>query len=222
MTAGVSARVVAVCTLLCGVTIAHADRRPVAVVDLAGDPAPSKLAQDENPVLLGHPDLQPIPDPSIPAELYGPFRDDDQERITNALNAKVTAEERLGRFELQVAEESTKNGQEELGKATPSVNVLVVYGQLSFIRAQALLGTPTKAARAREFFALAHRLDPAFVPDASRYLPDVVQAFEAAKKAWSGKGTLGSAAPGGCGSTAKSWGLRRPSSKSTPARTSCG
>ena len=189
-------RLALVCTLVFGVTIAYAERRPVAVVDLAGDAATEKLAKDLNPVLQQHPDLRPISDPQIVPELFGPFVDDDTTNISNAQNAKVTAEERLARFEFQLAQESASNGLRDLEKVMPSSNALALYAQLSFVRGQALLGVPARKTEAPTAFALAHRLDPTFVPDPARYLPDVVRAFESAKKAWTGKGTL---AVGGSG-----------------------
>ena len=39
-------RLAAVCALMFGVQIAYAERRPVAVIDVAGDPATTKLAAD--------------------------------------------------------------------------------------------------------------------------------------------------------------------------------
>jgi hypothetical protein len=183
---------VVVCTLIFGVTIAHAERRQVAVIDLSGDPGgpAEKLAREFNPVLLGHPDLQPIVDASIPPELYGEFRDSDRDRVANALNTKQTAEGALTSYRFDAAQESAKNGQQELQQVTPSIDAIKLYAQLCFVRGQALLGIPRQAHEATAQFALAHRLDPAFVPDPARYLPDVVQAFEAATRRWNGKGTL--------------------------------
>jgi len=191
MPSGLPARVAVVCTLVFGVAIAHAERRPVAVIDLSADPKTEQLAKDLNPVLLGHPDLQPIPDPSVAAELFGLFRDDDQDHIANALNSKQTAEGQLAQYSFETANESAGNGQGELREVVPSAAVILLYAKLAFIRGQAQLGMPRQASDAPSSFALAHRLDPSFVPDAARYLPDVVQAYEAAKKRWSGKGMLG-------------------------------
>lgn len=196
MPSGLPARVVVLCTLMCGVSIARAERRPVAVIDLSGDPASARLAAELNPVLLGHPELQPIDDASIPPELYGPFRDDDQDHVAAATSSQRTAEGELARFSFEVAHRSATNGEEQLQQVLPTPPVLALYAQLAFLRGQALLGIPRRAAEAPAAFALAHRLDPTFVPDPARYLPDVVQAFDAAQQRWTGQGTLAVAGTG--------------------------
>lgn len=196
MPSGLPARVVVVCTLIFGVAIAHAERRPVAVIDLSGDPATATLAADLNPVLLGHPDLQPIANPSMVVELYGSFRDADQDLFDEALTRKKTAEDQLGRYSFDSAHESALNGQRDLQQAAPTPAVVALYAQLAFVDGQAMLGMPRLAVDAPRVFALAHRLDPAFAPDPARYLPDVVQAFEAAKQRWTGKGALAIAGTG--------------------------
>ncbi len=191
MPSGLSARVAVVCTLIFGVSIAHAERRQVAVIDLSGDPATSKFAASFNPVLFGHPDLSPIQDATIPPQLYGEFGDDDVDQIQNATNSKVTAESALASYRFEIAQQSATNGQDALRKVMPGAPVVVpLYAQLTFLRAQALLGSPRQAADAAAAFALAHRLDPQFVPDAARYLPEVVEAYDAAKRRWTGKGKL--------------------------------
>jgi hypothetical protein len=191
MPSGLPARLAVVCILVVGVSIAHAERRPVAVIDLAGNQETKRLADQLHRQLLTHAELQPIPDLLIPQELYGEFRDDDADRISNAQTAKQTAEQELARFDFRIAEQNASNGLEELSHVTPNTNALALYAQLAFVRGQALLGIPARAREAPAAFALAHRLDPSFVPDPARYLPDVVRAFEAAKRAWTGKGTLG-------------------------------
>lgn len=191
MPSGLSARVVAVCTLVVGVSIAHAQRRPVVVVDLSGDTPTGDLARDLNPVLVSHPELQPIPDSKMASELYGEFMEDDRDNIKDAGLSKGLAEDALAGFNLPDAQRHAGDGQEKLQQVVPSVAAVPrLYSQLAFIRGQALLGIPRDAPEAPKQFALAHRLDPSFVPDAARYLPDVVQAFENAKKKWPGKGTL--------------------------------
>lgn len=190
MPLGVPARVVILCILMFGVPIAHAERRPVAVIALSEDPTTTKLAADLFVVLLGHPELQPITDATIPPELYGPFRDDDFDRIAAAVTAKHSAEAALVGYRFELAHQSAGEGQNELHRVNPTAAVLALYAQLSFVRGQALLGIPAQAAEAPIELARAHRLDPTFAPDPARYLPDVVQAFDAAKKRWTGKGTL--------------------------------
>ena len=189
---------VVLCTLLwCG-AIAHAERRPVAVIDLSGDPATAQLATDIYTVLLSHPDLQPIGDPSISAELKGPFRDDDEQHLTDAATAKATAEQQLDKFpaDYAVGEVSATNGEQELLVTTPTPKSLQTFSQLAFLRGRALLGIPPRASEARASFALAHRLDPSFTPDEGRFPPDVTGAFRTAKAAFPGKGRLAVAGTG--------------------------
>jgi hypothetical protein len=187
MPSGLSARVVAVFTLAFGVSIAQAERRPVAVIELSGDPLSQQVAQDLNPILLSHPELQPIAEASMTVELNR-YVDEDDKLYHDAENDKQNAEAELNRFALDFAQRSASTGESKLQGVVPTGKVLTLYSQLAFLRGQATLGL--KAANAPSAFALAHRLDPGFVPDAARYLPDVVQAFEAAKTKWSGKGTL--------------------------------
>jgi hypothetical protein len=191
MPSGLPARVALVCTLLFGVSIAHAERRQVAVIDLTGDPLTSKFAASFNPVLFGHPDLSPIQDATIPPQLYGEFADDDLDQIQNATNSKEAAERALASYRFEIAQESATGGQDALRRVMPGAPVVLpLYAQLTFLRAQALLGSPRQAAEASAAFALAHRLYPQFVPDAARYLPEVVEAYDAAKRRWTGKGKL--------------------------------
>jgi hypothetical protein len=191
MPSGLPARVAVVCSLLFGAAIAHAERRQVAVIDLSGDPVTANFAASFNPVLFGHPDLSPIQDASIPPRLYGEFSDTDVDNIDSASNSKETAESALAGYRFEIAQQSAANGQDALRRVVPRAVVVVpLYAQLTFLRAQALLGMPRQAADAAAAFALAHRLDPTFVPDAARYLPEVVQAYDAAKRRWSGKGKL--------------------------------
>jgi hypothetical protein len=193
MPSGLSARVVAVCTLILGVWFgrtAHAERRPVAVIDVSGEKITADLATELNQVLFSHPELEPIKDFKLAGELYGDFIDEDRSNIKNANAFKDTAENALAGFSLQVAQQNAESGELSLQRVEPVNAVLVTYSQLAFIRGQALLGLPGNAAEATVQLALAHRLNPSFVPDAARYLPDVVQSFNDAKKKWTGTGTL--------------------------------
>jgi hypothetical protein len=192
MSTAVPACMVALFILLWGVVIAHAERRPVVVIDLAGDAPTTELASAVHAELGDHPDLQSIGDPTIPGELVGEFKDDDRDRLIEAQGAKGRAEDQLAKFQFPLAESIAATGLRELELVAPTTNALALYAQLAFARAQAQLGLPraTAVREARESFALAHRLDPAFAPDPVRHLPDVVQAFDAAKVAWSGKASL--------------------------------
>jgi hypothetical protein len=141
--------------------------------------------------LLGNEELQPIPDPTAVNLLYGSFSNDDESALEAARLSKTTAEDQLARYSFETAYQSAAmNGLARLRKATPTPDSLLLYAQLSFTAGQAQLGIRRQVADAPRSFALAHRLAPTFIPDPARYLPDVIEAFEAAKRRWTGKGTL--------------------------------
>jgi hypothetical protein len=190
MPSGLSARVVAVFTLLLGVSIAQAERRPVAVIDLSNEKVTVDLAAELNPVLWSHPELQPIRDSKLAGELYGEFVNEEDRFSRDAEELQRSAEDDLAGFSLRVAEEKAGDGQTSLLHVQPNSVMLRNYAQLAFLRGQAMLGDPKKAAGAAEQFAITRRLDPAFAPDPGRYLPDIVQAFNDAMKKWIGKATL--------------------------------
>ncbi|MBA3821331.1 MAG: hypothetical protein H0X17_20780, partial [Deltaproteobacteria bacterium] len=192
MLPGVPARVAVVCTvvaLLGGVSSARADRRPVVVIDLTGDATTEQLARQLGQELANHPDLQPVSDPAIPGELLGAFEDADRDLLTRAQTEQGRAEEQLTKFDFGRAEEIASAGQRALELVAPIPSTLALYAQLAFVRGQAQLGL-RKPADATLSFALAHRLDPAFAPDPARSLPDVVQAFRAARTAMPGTARL--------------------------------
>jgi hypothetical protein len=188
------ARRALLCTLMFGGAIAHADRRSVAVIETTadtanpgGNPKTVNLARELNAVLLGHPELQPLVDQKLAAELYGEFQNDDVTVIENARNTLQTAEDFLSRYEFGAALEGTNRAQAALHGIVPTPGAMRLYAQIAFVKAQALLGSPSRALEAPAAFALSNRIDPSFIPDAARYLPDVVQAFDAAKRRWTGK-----------------------------------
>lgn len=190
MLPGLPARVVVVCTLLCGIATARADRRSVAVIDMSGEAVTENLARELYSVLFAHPELQPLLDASLAAALYGDFSDDDRGTVENRLKPRLgVAEQLLARFDFSAALQTALDGQAELLKLAPHAEAFRVFSQFAFVEAQALLGMPRQAAEAPRAFLLAHRLDPTFAPDPARYLPDIVQAFDAAKR-WGGRGTV--------------------------------
>lgn len=183
MSPGVAARMAAVCTLLIGVVIARAQpvlKRPVAVIDLSGEPTAEQLAKKLGVALIAHDELSPVPDPALPGELIGAFVDEDTDRITTTRSDKQSAENRLAAYQFASAASTARDAQDTLLRAHPTPTVVKLYGELAFVLGQARLGErrPADAAAA---FLLAHQLMPELVPDPARYPPDVVQAFEAAK-----------------------------------------
>ncbi|MEJ7603308.1 MAG: hypothetical protein WKG01_35805 [Kofleriaceae bacterium] len=185
MSPRVAARMAAVCTLLIGVVIARAQpvlKRPVAVIDLSGEPEGEKLAKKLGLALLDHPALSPVPDPALPGELMGAFVDEDADRVSRTRTDKQSAEDRLAAYQFASAASTARDAQDTLLRAHPSPSVIKLYGELAFVLGQARLGErkPSEAAAA---FLLAHHLMPAFAPDPARYVPEVLQAFEGAKSA---------------------------------------
>lgn len=172
-----------------GVSLAHAERRPVAVIDLSGEPTTVLLARQLYAELANHPDLQALADPAISAELYGENPDEDADKLKDARLAKDDAEAELARFRFELAASSAARGQTQLHLVAPIGSATQLYAQLAFVLGQARLGL-RKPAEAAEAFALAHRLDPAFAPDPARYLPDIIGAFDAAKARHAGTGKL--------------------------------
>jgi hypothetical protein len=196
MSSRLAAGTAVVCTLICQVAAAWAQpvveraaRRPVAVIDLSETPAGEALAKALGNELNNHLDLKPIDDQSLFAELIGAFKDEDAERLEDARKAKLSAEQQLSQFNFPTAADHAISGQDTLAYATPTPAVVAVYAELAFVLGQARLGErkPKEAATA---FALTHELDPGFVPDAARYLPEVVQAFEAARSVTPGTGKI--------------------------------
>jgi len=201
MAPGVPARVAVVCILTFGMLVharaqapepprPAAARRPVAVIDLAGQTTTSQLARQLYGELANHPELQPLADPAIAAELFGDDEGEDARYLREARAAKDEAEVQLGgRFDFRRAEELARTGQDALLLATPSASAIVLYARLAFVLGQAQLGL-RRPADAAVSFALAHRLDPGFVPSGADYPPDVVEAYLAAKPAGAATGKL--------------------------------
>ncbi|HEY5936166.1 MAG TPA: hypothetical protein VIU61_16060, partial [Kofleriaceae bacterium] len=167
MSPGVAARMAAVCTLLIGVVIARAQpvlKRPVAVIDLSGEPQGEQLAKKLGVALIAHDELSPVPDPTLPGELSGPFLDEDADRISRTRTDRQSAEERLAAYQFASAASTARDAQDTLLRAHPTPAVVKLYGELAFVLGQARLGErkPNDAAAA---FLLAHHLMPEFAPD---------------------------------------------------------
>ena len=170
----------ALAVLIGGVAPAHADRRPVAVIDLSGEPTAERLAHELGQVLNDHPELQPIDNPALAGELMGRFDDDDANRLQRALGSRQVAEQQLAEFRFELAAQTAQNAQDDLLLVMPTSTAIQTYAELAFALGQARLGErrPQDAADA---FLLAHRLAPSFSPDPARYLPEVIHVYRAAK-----------------------------------------
>lgn len=178
MPSGLPARVVVVCAILAMAPAVHAQRRPVAVIDLSADPAAEALANELYAILVNHLDLQPV-NPTFIRPLKGPFRDEDGAPLAAARQAKRETEEFLAELDYRSAELAAERGTQALHDVRPSPEVLGLYAELAFDIGVAALRQrrPNDAALA---FGLAHRLDSARRPDPTRYEPEIVEAFQLA------------------------------------------
>lgn len=176
------ARWLAVCALgaLLGLAgSAGADkRREVAVVDLSEDPAAVQLAERLYDELLRHWALQPLGNRELDAALTGAFRDDDRAGLDEATKAIARASDQLAEFKYEDAEATTRDAYTALATVSP-VAAVGPAADLAFAFGEACLGQrrPQDAAQA---FALVHRLDPMRAVDPARYLPGIVNAYDAA------------------------------------------
>ena len=165
--------------------VARAERRPVAVISLSEDADASMLANDLYKALVNHPDLQPLPDLLFNPALQGPFfgtvgEKEDTEALIRARRARGEADAALAlaRPDFRTAESAARRGIEALSEVAPSSEMRAVYADLLFDLGQAQL-IQAKAADANQAFTLAHRLDPTKQPDPARYLPEIIDAYNA-------------------------------------------
>jgi len=165
----------------------RASRRPVAVIDLTNDQAVRDLAIKLLDVLASHAELAP-PAISDGAALVDKLPAVDELRISDAQKKRRAAEANLAQRNFREAAIDAVEGQELLLHVTPRA-AIALYADLALALGQSRLGEK-KDAEAREAFALTYRLDPQRTLDDLHYLPEVVQAFEAAKQTAPGVGTL--------------------------------
>lgn len=162
-------------------------RRPVAVIDLTNDQAVRDVANKLLEQLASHTDLAP-PAVSDGAALVDRLLPDDELRIEDARKKLASAIKDLDQRSFREAELAAVEGQESLLRVTPRAAVSL-YADLALALGQSRLGEK-KDAEAREAFALTYRLDRTRTLDERHYLPEVVQAFEAAKHVQAEVGTI--------------------------------
>jgi len=173
--------VCAVMLLVFGGSLAHADRRPVAVVDLANEPATRELAQQVKTGLEIHAELRTLPSSTDEAALIDKLDDPDVDRIDRAVAARAKAEAQILAFDFMAAITDARDGQSELLFVTPS-RAIPAYADLAFVLGVAL-HNDQRVADAKIAFAHAYRLDPSRIVDPKRVPPDIVQAYADAKVA---------------------------------------
>jgi hypothetical protein len=164
---------------------ARAERRPVAVVSLSEDADASLLANDLYRALVNHPDLQPLPDLLFNPALQGPFfgsigAQEFDEQLARARLALSDADAalKLARPDFRTAESAARRGTQALAEVAPTSAMLSLYADLLFDLGQAQL-IQGRSKEANESFTLVHRLDPVKRPDPARYLPEIIDAYNA-------------------------------------------
>jgi hypothetical protein len=154
-------------------------RLPVAVIDLTNDQAVREVAYKLLELLASHAELAP-PAVSDGAALVDKLPPDDELRIADARRKALSAAKNLTQRSFREAAIDAVEGQEALWRVTPRAATLALYAELELALGQSRLGEQ-KDAEAREAFALTLRLDPRRTLDERRYVPEVIQAFEAAR-----------------------------------------
>jgi hypothetical protein len=162
------------------------DRRQVAVIDLLGDEEAGAVGRTLAAQLVRHRELAPLADPAIAAIMIGPIFDEDNAAIESARRALADADDAMTRFELSVAAARAAAGQAELNNVQPTAAAMTLYAELAFVLGRAKLSEGDRPA-ARSSFLLTQRLMPDFVPDPTRYLPDVIDAFRQARRSGGGR-----------------------------------
>ena len=180
MSSAVPARWLVVCTLLLGVATGHAERRPVAVINLDTSDAagPQTLAAELERELSAHAVLRVIPDSSDAAALRDRIDDDDGPRLERARIDLEEAKQALLDFRSFEAVRYTEEGHRELLVVTPAVAVKL-YAQLAVVMGTALFDEK-RPAESKAAFEHALALDPGISPDPAYTRPDVYAAFRAA------------------------------------------
>ncbi|MGE0872922.1 MAG: hypothetical protein AB7P03_30485 [Kofleriaceae bacterium] len=195
MSPAMAARWLIVCVALFGATRAHADRRPVAVINLSSELPARELTAKLEVELSVHPELRTLPRSTDAAALVESVDDDDRPRLERARVDLIRARDELTQFNYAQAASKALEGHAELHFATPSyrapdgTSTLQLYADLAFELGRAWLGEG-KQLDARKAFALVHGMDPNRTLNAAMYLPEVVRAFEQARGSTATTGTL--------------------------------
>jgi hypothetical protein len=188
MPRGLGLAALAVVVLAAAAGDARAQRRPVAVIDLSGEPAVEKLAKDLERELNGHPELSQVVDSTLSSELIGQPADDDRRRLDQAVTSLSSAQAELEKFSFTSAAIHTSTAESALFEVTPSLAVTLL-ADLAFVQGRTRLGQSDGPA-ALEQFALSYRLNPKRVLDPARVLPEEVEAWKKAQVAVQGTSTL--------------------------------
>lgn len=178
MSPGLAARTLFVCVVVLGGGISRADRRPVAVVELSGTQEGRDLGKAIRAELNNHPDLEPVVDTLDETALYEQIIDEDRLALADAARAHRDAEAQRVQFKHANAISLARTGQERLLVVSPPATT-ALYAELTLTLGMALFGEGDPGAAGA--FALVHRLAPGRALDPAVDLPDIVDAFEAAR-----------------------------------------
>jgi hypothetical protein len=157
------------------------------VIDLTNDQSVRDIGYQLLELLAAHGELAP-PAISDGAALVDKLPPDDELRIAEAQKKQRSAEQNLALRQFREAAIDAVEGQELLLRVSPRAGV-ALYSNLALALGQSRLGEK-KPGEAREAFALAHRLDPRRTLNDLHYLPEVVEAYEAATQPVPGMGAI--------------------------------
>ena len=179
------------CTLiLASQGAAHANgRRQVAVIALADDPRVEAFANAIGTTLVNHTTLGPLEQGALIGALVGELLDENRDPIASAMVTRARAEKALSDFVFPAAIATAQAGHESLQIAIPTTEVVRLYSDLALVIAKAKLGED-RPADAASFFELVYQLTPARQLDPALELPEVVQAYHAARSRRGRPGTL--------------------------------
>jgi hypothetical protein len=181
-----AARWAIVCALLFGGRAAHADRRPVAVVNLSDEHATRELATQLEAELSVHPDLRGLPSTEAGA-LKDEIVDDDKPLLDQARRQLQSAEDAVNDDPARAVRDALE-GHRQLWQVSPP-RAVKLYADLTLALGQAQLNQRNHK-EARAAFAHVHKLDPNRKLDGMIYLPEVVAAFDEARNAVAASGTI--------------------------------
>jgi len=156
--------------------IAHAERRPVAVIDLTLSDANADTVRGLLDDLGSHSELRRLQNAAYEAALVGAPIDDDAPLLGSATTSIELAERYLAEFKPDAANSGA--GTASLVQVSPT-RAMPLFARIAFVRGQAHLALK-KPEDAKLWFTLVHALEPAKKLDPDQFFPEVIATFEAA------------------------------------------
>ena len=154
--------------------------RKVAVLDAGAGANASRLATALAAAVARESSLDGITDPGLSAALLGPLPDEDSATLATATRSLAAAQERLTTFEPDAAVAQAQLGISQLLTVEPSASSGVLLAELAFTEGLARLASGATDA-ALGPLALAHTLAPGRTLDPAHYVPEVIDAYDAAR-----------------------------------------